>query len=78
MEVLFERCAGIDVHKRTAVVCLVTPGERGRPLRQTRPFGTTTAELLALSDWLGAHGCTHGGIESTGVYTPPIILPSVC
>ena len=72
MEVLFERCAGIDVHKRTAVVCLVTPGERGRPLRQTRTFGTTTAELLALSDWLGAHGCTHVALESTGEYWKPV------
>ncbi len=72
MEVLFERCAGIDVHKRTAVVCLVTPGARGRPLRQTRTFGTTTAELLALSDWLGMHSCTHVGIESTGEYWKPV------
>jgi transposase len=72
MEVLFERCAGIDIHKRTAVVCLVTPGERGQPQRQTRTFGTTTPELLALSDWLSAEGCTHVGIESTGEYWKPV------
>ncbi len=72
MEVVFERCAGIDVHKRTAVVCLLTPGQRGRPVAQTRTFGTTTQELLALSDWLGAHGCTHVGIESTGEYWKPV------
>jgi transposase len=71
MEVVFERCAGIDVHKRTAVVCRITPGER-QPVAETRTFGTTTAELLQLSDWLGAGGCTHVGIESTGVYWKPI------
>ncbi len=67
MEVVFARCAGIDVHKRTAVVCRITPGER-QPVAETRTFGTTTAELLQLSDWLSAGGCTHVGIESTGVY----------
>ena len=71
MEVVFERCAGIDVHKRTAVVCRITPGER-QPVAETRTFGTTTAELLQLSDWLSAGGCTHVGIESTGVYWRPI------
>jgi transposase len=72
MEVVFERCAGIDVHKRTLVACRLTPGERGQPTPETRTFGTTTAELLRLSDWLSAGGCTHVGIESTGVYWKPI------
>jgi transposase len=72
MEVVFERCAGIDVHKRTAVVCRITPGERRQPVAETRTFGTTTAELLQLSDWLSAGGCTHVGLESTGVYWRPI------
>ena len=72
MEVVFERCAGIDVHKRTAVACLITPGERGQPVAETRTFGTTTAALLRLSDWLSASGCTHVGLESTGEYWQPI------
>jgi transposase len=72
MEVVFERCAGVDVHKKTAVACLVTPGARGQPVRETRTFGTTTAELLALSDWLSAAGCTHVGLESTGEYWKPV------
>ena len=66
MEVVFERCAGIDVHKRTAVVCLITPGDRRQPVTETRTYGTTAAELLTLSDWLSASGCTNVGIESTG------------
>lgn len=72
METVFARCAGIDVHKRTAVVCLITPGEHTQPVTEIRTYGTTTAELLQLSDWLGTNGCTHVGIESTGDYWKPI------
>ena len=72
MEILHPRCAGIDVHKRTAVVCLITPGTRREPTMETRTYGTTTAELLQLSDWLSASGCTHVGLESTGEYWKPI------
>lgn len=72
MEVVFERCAGIDVHKRTAVVCLITPGERRQPVAEIRTYATTTADLLRLSDWLSASGCTHVGIESTGEFWKPI------
>ncbi len=63
MEVVFEACAGIDVHKKTVVGCRVSGGRR-----QTRTFGTTTGELLELSDWLAEAGVTHVGIESTGEY----------
>jgi len=72
MDIVFERCAGVDVHKRTVVVCLLTPGERGRQVAETRTFGTTTSDLLRLSDWLSSHGCTHVGLESTGDYWKPV------
>lgn len=72
MEIVFERCAGVDVHKRTVVVCLITPGERGQPTMETRTFGTTTDELLRLSDWLSAGGCTHVALESTADYWKPV------
>ena len=72
MDIVFERCAGVDVHKRTVVVCLLTPGERGRQVAETRTFGTTTGDLLRLSDWLSSHGCTHVGLESTGDYWKPV------
>src|SRR5262249_11192468 len=47
-------------------------GARGERDQHVRTFATTTAELLALRDWLGAHGVTHVAIESTGVYWKPI------
>lgn len=80
MQVLYERCAGIDVHKKSVTVCLTTPGPRGEVKRETRTFGTMTRDLLQLLDWLVEAGCTHVAIESTGVYWKPIynILEGVC
>ncbi len=68
MEVVYERCCGLDVHKRTVVACLLTPGPGGRPTKAIRTFSTMTDELLQLADWLAAAGCTHVAMESTGVY----------
>ena len=72
MEVLYERCCGLDIHKRPVVACLLTPGPGGRPTKAIRTFGTMTEELLALADWLQAAGCTHVAMEATGVYWQPI------
>src|SRR5689334_17753930 len=72
METIVERCCGLDVHQATVVACLLTgaPGQRTR--KQVRTFGTTTTQLHALRDWLCAEGCTHVGMESTGVYWMPV------
>ncbi len=66
MDRVFERCAGIDVHKRTVVVCRLTRGAQGARRAETQTFGTTTGDRLRLSDWLAEGGCTHVGLESTG------------
>ncbi len=81
MDVMHERCCGLDVHKLTVVACLLTPGTsrapgtsatRGRPAKEVRTFGTMTEDLLALGDWLAAADCTHVVLESTGVYWKPV------
>ena len=72
MDVVHARCCGLDVHKKTVVACLLTPGRRGQPQKAVRTFGTMTADLLELADWLAAAGCTHVAMESTGVYWQPI------
>jgi transposase len=72
MEILYTRCCGLDVHKRSVVACLVVPGPEGVPTQEIRTFGTMTNDLLALSDWLAAAGCTHVAMESTGVFWKPI------
>ncbi len=65
--VLYPCCAGLDVHKKTVVACIITTGERGKVNRQVRTFATTTVHLLELSDWLAEHEVTHVAMESTGV-----------
>jgi transposase len=71
MDVLHAKCAGLDVHQRTVVAC--ARRTLGRSVtHEVRTFGTTTRELLALTDWLTAHGCTHVAMESTGVYWKPV------
>ena len=72
MDVLYERCCGLDIHKRTVAACLIVPGPDGRPAKEVRGFGTMTDELLQLADWLAANSVTHVAMESTGVYWKPI------
>ncbi len=72
MQVVHERCCGLDVHKKMVVACLLTPGESGRPTKEVRTFSTVTRDLLALADWLGSAGCTHIAMESTGSYWKPV------
>lgn len=67
MRVVYERCAALDVHKRTVVACAITP--KGR---ETVTFGTMTRDLLALADWLDERGIKAVAMESTGVYWKPI------
>ena len=68
MDVLYERCCGLDIHKRTVVACVLGPGAGGRPAKEVRTFGTMTDDLLALGAWLAAQGVTHVAMESTGVF----------
>jgi len=72
MEVLYERCAGLDIHKQVVVACRITPDANGRPHKEVQSFPTTTADLLALGDWLAATACTHVAMEGTGGYWKPI------
>ncbi|MDQ2829022.1 MAG: IS110 family transposase [Chloroflexota bacterium] len=72
MDVLYERCCGIDVHKKMVVACLITPDATGTPTKQTRTYGTMTGDLLELMDWLVDAGCTHMAMESTGVFWKPL------
>jgi transposase len=72
MDQLIDRVAGLDVHKATVVATVRTPGVDGSRVSRTETFGTMTADLIALRDWLHAHGVTHVALESTGVYWKPI------
>lgn len=67
MEVLYERCCGLDVHKKEVVACVITPTGK-----ETKSFATMTDDLLQLADWLASQRVTHIAMESTGPYWKPI------
>src|SRR5207248_1346436 len=71
MELLYQRCAGLDVHKET-VVAAVRLAVDGKVVTEVKTFATTTQCLLSLSDWLAENGCTHVAMEATGVYWKPV------
>lgn len=72
MQVTYERCCGIDVHKETVVACVIVPDAEGKPVKETRTFNTMTGDLCALAEWLKQMQCTHVAMESTGVYWKPV------
>jgi transposase len=72
VEVLRERCAGLDVHKKTVVACAMWSGPAGSVVTATKTFGTMTRDLEALAGWLAGHGCAHVAMEATGAYWKPV------
>lgn len=72
MQVVHTRCCGLDVHKKTVVACVLLTQPTGQVEREVRTFGTMTADLLALSDWLAALDVRQIAMESTGVFWRPI------
>lgn len=72
MDVIHTRCAGVDVHQAFVTVCVRVIDARGHVTKERREYGTTTADLLRLGDWLAEQGVTHVAMESTGVLWKPI------
>ncbi|MEW9674501.1 IS110 family transposase [Ammoniphilus sp. 3BR4] len=67
MEIMHQRCCGLDVHKKSITVCTLTPEGK-----EIKTFGTMTHDLILLVDWVKSKRCTHAAMESTGVYWKPI------
>jgi len=72
MDAIYERCCGLDIHKKTVAACVIVPGSGRHAQKEIRTFGTMTDDLLALADWLAAEEVTHVAMESTGVFWKPI------
>ena len=72
MNLMYERCAGLDVHKRNVLVCASTPDAQGQRHKERRTFSTMTPELLRMRNFLKDLGVTHVAMESTGVFWKPI------
>jgi transposase len=71
MDTLYERVAGLDVHKDTVVSCVRIMAD-GKTKRECRTFATTTEQLEQLRAWLGECRCTQVAMEATGVYWMPV------
>jgi transposase len=72
MEVIYPRCAGLDVHKQTVVACVRISRDGAAPMQEVHTFETTTSGLLQLGDWLESFGVEHVAMEATGVYWKPV------
>ena len=73
MQILYRRCGGMDVHKKSVVVCLLLIDEStGEERKERRTFGTTTRALLELAAWLKLWGVEVVAMEATGVYWKPV------
>lgn len=72
MEVLHDRVAGLDVHKKMVVACVRTPGDGKSRRAESREFETYVGDLERLRDWLVAEGVTHVAMEATGIYWKPV------
>src|ERR1051326_4833911 len=72
MQVVYPRCCGLDIHKKSIVACVLLTDADGTLHRFVRTVGTMTADLLALDDWLSFHAVTHVAMESTGVLWRPV------
>jgi transposase len=71
MQVIHQRCAGLDVHKETVVACLRIAAD-ATPVQHVQTFATTTSGLLALADWLSSYEVPIVAMEATGVYWKPV------
>lgn len=72
MRAIYERVAGLDIHKKVIVACVRVLLGNGDSRVEKRNFGAMTADLLALSDWLLSHEVSHVAMESTGEYWKPV------
>ena len=72
MEAIIEKSCGLDVHQGMIVACLLVGRADQKPRKEVRTFGTMTKDLKDLRRWLQSEGCTHVGMESTGIYWMPV------
>jgi len=72
MQIVYERCAGLDVHKKSVMACLITEAPNGERRKERQTFSTMTSDLVRLRDWLIEQQCSQVAMESTGVFWRPI------
>lgn len=73
MDVIVDRCAALDVHKKTVMACVRAPDGAGGRRQELREFRTFSRDLVRLREWLVAEGVTQVAMEATGVYWKPVV-----
>ncbi len=68
MDVIVDRCAGLDVHKKTVMACVRTPDGGGGRCQELKEFRTFSRDLIRLREWLLAEGVSQVAMEATGVF----------
>ncbi len=77
MQVVHERCCGLDIHKKTVVACVLIDEGTGKVRKHVRTFSTMTADLVALADWLSSLHVTEVALESTGIFVRRITARAI-
>jgi transposase len=72
MQIVYERCAGLDVHKKSVMACLITSAANGQCRKERQTFSTMTPDLVRLRQWLTERQCSQVAMESTGVFWRPV------
>lgn len=72
MDIIYDACAGLDVHKESVSACVRRLDTSGQSVTEVREFRTVTVGILQLGDWMESHKVRHVAMESTGVYWKPI------
>ena len=72
MQIVYQRCCGMDVHKNSVTACLLLMDEDGEFRAEKRPFGTMTRDLREMAEWLHTQGVRRIAMEATGVYWKPV------
>src|SRR5215467_15078099 len=72
MQIVFNRCVGLDVHKKSVMACLITTSDDGERRKERQTFSTMTPDLLRLREWLIERRCSQVAMESTGVFWRPV------
>jgi transposase len=73
VDVIVDRCAGLDVHKKTVMACVRTPDGAGGRRQELKEFRTFSRDLIRLREWLVAEGVSQVAMEATGVFWKPVV-----
>jgi len=72
MEIVYQRCAGLDIRKKNVTACLLIADEDGQVRKEIRAYSPKTPDILEMRDWLKGAGCRHVAMETKSDHWEPI------